>query len=726
MMANKKPQLYSVNPSEFDIGVSNVVSYNSNMAQGNEKAVNYKGGPDEKISVTQTEEVSRDSSEKKLSQEKAAFERGRFQNTFQYLCTCVTYAIGFSNLWRFPYLCYKNGGGAFLIPYIISLFIAGIPMMYMEMAIGQFSSQGPITVWRCSPVFEGIGWGQIIVALYVTLFYSVLSAHSLLYLVLSGRKTLLWASCDNEWNDKETCYAPDQNMTGHDFYKSAVQLPSEGFWYNYVLQDSGTIADFGYPQWKSLLCLIFTWVICTAVLAKGVSSMGKAMYFLAIFPYVAITMLVMYSYTLDGAAEGIIFYLLPDLTKLLDIEVWSDAATQIFFSLGICQGSLLTMSSFNEFHDNVKRNAIMVSIINCATSFYLGFAIFTIVGFLSKTYRIPLEKMVTSGSSLVFIVYPTGLAQLPVSPVWSCIFFLMMFIVGVGSMIGCFQTVMAPLMDRFETLQRHQTKFRLLCCLIGFLFCVPMIFNGGFHLLDLLNTFGGGVNLLLLAIFEIVALAYSYGIDRFVEDLNMMWAATCKMAGRDKVSSIKAGFWLIMWRYVTIVYLSFISILWIINYSARNSTEPEWAISLGWFFSALTLIPLPLVALIVWCRMGDSGVAAILATKPLPQWGPVLEENRTGRYADEEKDKDEASLLTKVVRLSQKGDRLKKAKVKSGRYSGASRLLESHDGSAFFRFQSDHKLKIINKAGYPNRSPHSLLDVTDGPTDLRTDGQSGL
>ena len=82
-----------------------------------------------------------------------------------------------------------------------------------------FVPSGPITVWRCSPVFEGIGWGQIIVALYVTLFYSVLSAHSLLYLVLSGRKTLLWASCDNEWNDKETCYAPDQNMTGHDFYK---------------------------------------------------------------------------------------------------------------------------------------------------------------------------------------------------------------------------------------------------------------------------------------------------------------------------------------------------------------------------------------------------------------------------------------------------------------------------------------------------------------------------
>ena len=69
-----------------------------------------------------------------------------------------------------------------------------------------------------------------------------------------------------------------------------------------------------------MLCLTLTWAVCTGVLAKGVNSMGKAMYFIAIFPYVAITMLVMYSYTLDGAAEGIIFYLLPDLSRLLDIE----------------------------------------------------------------------------------------------------------------------------------------------------------------------------------------------------------------------------------------------------------------------------------------------------------------------------------------------------------------------------------------------------------------------
>ena len=250
----------------------------------------------------------------------------------------------------------------------------------------------------------------------------------------------------------------------------------------------------------------------------------------------------------------------------------------------------MTMSSFNEFHDNVKRNAIMVSIINCATSFYLGFAIFTIVGFISKTYSIHIDKIVTSGSSLVFIVYPTGLSQLPISPLWSCIFFFMMFIVGVGSMIGCFQTVMAPLMDRFETLQRHQLKFRLLTCLVGYLCCVPMICNGGFHLLDLLNTFGGGVNLLLLAIFELIALAYFYGIERFSEDIDMMWAAKCKKEGKmgGKIVTRRSRFWLVMWRYVTLIYLVFVSILWIINYSGKKGDEPFWAISLGWFFRSIT------------------------------------------------------------------------------------------------------------------------------------------
>ena len=98
-----------------------------------------------------------------------------------------------------------------------------------------------------------------------------------------------------------------------------MELPSEGFWYNFVLKDSGRITDFGYPQWKGVLCLVGTWTICTGVLAKGVKSMGKAMYFIALYPYVAITILVMYSYTLDGAAEGVMFYLLPDFKRLLDI-----------------------------------------------------------------------------------------------------------------------------------------------------------------------------------------------------------------------------------------------------------------------------------------------------------------------------------------------------------------------------------------------------------------------
>ena len=363
------------------------------------------------------------------------------------------------------------------------------------------------------------------------------------------------------------------------------------------------------------------------------------------------------------------------------------------------------MSSFNDFHDNVKRNAMTVSIINCATSFYLGFAIFTIVGFLAKQYSIPLDKIVDSGSSLVFIVYPTGLAQLPVSPLWSCIFFLMMYIVGVGSMIGCFETVMAPLSDKFELLQRNQLKFRIIACVVGYCLCIPMMCNGGMHLLDLLNTYGGGVNLLILAIFELIALSYVYGVHRLAEDIDMMRDArvrnqTSNNNASETAPTKRSKVWIVFWKYLTLIYLLFVSVLWIISYSGTTGKtgEPAWAVGLGWFFSAMTLIPLPIVALIVWCRMGDSGVAAILSTKPMPMWGPILPENRTGRYQEEEKRRSESNLLDFVETRAFKNDRMKRAKEMRGRFSTSSpqRTMDfelSNDGTGLVRHPTKTALK---------------------------------
>ena len=149
-----------------------------------------------------------------------------------------------------------------------------------------------------------------------------------------------------------------------------------------------------------------------------------------------------------------------------------------------------------------------------------------------------------------------------------------------------------------------------------------------------------------------------------------------------------------MWRYLTITYLLFVSVLWITSYSSRTgkAVEPPWAVELGWLFSALTIVPLPIVALVVWCRMGDSGVAAILSIKPLPLWGPVLEENRTGRYDEGEKAKDEGTLLDEIETRVIKKDRMKKAKMQKGRYSSGSAIrttdfdMESHDGKNLVRY----------------------------------------
>uniref|UniRef100_K1QL48 Sodium-and chloride-dependent glycine transporter 2 n=1 Tax=Magallana gigas TaxID=29159 RepID=K1QL48_MAGGI len=82
-------------------------------------------------------------------------ERGNWSRKLDFVLSCLSYAVGLGNVWRFPYVCYRNGAGAFLIPFVIMLFITGIPLVFMELSLGQYASAGVVRVWRASPIFQG-------------------------------------------------------------------------------------------------------------------------------------------------------------------------------------------------------------------------------------------------------------------------------------------------------------------------------------------------------------------------------------------------------------------------------------------------------------------------------------------------------------------------------------------------------------------------------------------
>lgn len=216
--------------------------------------------------------------------------RGNWGNQIEFVLTSVGYAVGLGNVWRFPYLCYRNGGGAFMFPYFIMLIFCGIPLFFMELSFGQFASQGCLGVWRISPMFKGVGYGMMVVSTYIGIYYNVVICIAFYYFFSSMTHVLPWAYCNNPWNTPDCAGVLDaSNLTNgsrpaalsgnlsHLFnYTLQRTSPSEEYWRLYVLKLSDDIGNFGEVRLPLLGCLGVSWVVVFLCLIRGVKSSGKA------------------------------------------------------------------------------------------------------------------------------------------------------------------------------------------------------------------------------------------------------------------------------------------------------------------------------------------------------------------------------------------------------------------------------------------------------------------
>uniref|UniRef100_A0A3Q4C0R2 Transporter n=1 Tax=Mola mola TaxID=94237 RepID=A0A3Q4C0R2_MOLML len=266
-------------------------------------------------------------------------ERGKWGSKKEFILSVAGAIIGLGNVWRFPYMCYKNGGGAFFIPYILFLVTCGIPIFVLETSLGQYTSQGGIMCWRkVCPLFEGIGFASQMIIFYGCISYIVILAWAFLYFFSSFSGSLPWASCNNTWNTESCVVLNYYNATANWTLPMNASSSIVEFWQRRVLNISTGIEHLGNIRWDLALCLLLAWVICYFCIWKGVRSTGKAAYFTATFPFVMLMVLVVRGMTLPGALHGIKHYLYPNVTRLGDPQVWMDAGTQIFYSYAICLG----------------------------------------------------------------------------------------------------------------------------------------------------------------------------------------------------------------------------------------------------------------------------------------------------------------------------------------------------------------------------------------------------
>ncbi|PZC74655.1 hypothetical protein B5X24_HaOG207374 [Helicoverpa armigera] len=286
-----------------------------------------------------------------------------------FLLSIIGFAVDLANVWRFPYLCYRNGGGAFLIPYTLMLVFGAVPLFYMELILGQYNRQGPITLWKICPLFKGVGFCAVMVAFYVSFYYNVIIGWALYFLISSARSELPWVHCDNSWNTEQCWDSGRINGTSNRTdvrYQGPLShfTPASEFFHRAVLemQHSEGLNDLGFPKWQLAICLGLVYVTLYLSLFKGVKSSGKVVWLTATMPYVVLSILLARGLLLPGATRGIAYYLQPELTRLKDTQVWVDAAVQIFYSVGAGFGVHLSYASYNTFHNNCYRDCLVTTL----------------------------------------------------------------------------------------------------------------------------------------------------------------------------------------------------------------------------------------------------------------------------------------------------------------------------------------------------------------------------
>nr|XP_046175454.1 sodium- and chloride-dependent GABA transporter 2-like isoform X1 [Oncorhynchus gorbuscha]XP_046175455.1 sodium- and chloride-dependent GABA transporter 2-like isoform X1 [Oncorhynchus gorbuscha] len=360
-----------------------------------------------------------------------------------------------------------------------------------------------------------------------------------------------------------------------------------------VLQLSSGPDELGPVSWRLALCLLLVWVVCYFCVWKGVKSTGKVVYLTTTFPYLMLAILLVRGITLPGAAQGIIYYLNPNITRLADPQVWMDAGTQIFFSYGICLGSLTALGSYNKYNNDCYKDCLSLCLLNSGTSFLAGFAIFSVLGFMAQEQGVDIADVAQSGPGLAFIAYPRAVAMMPFPQLWAVCFFLMIIMLGLDTQFVSLEALMTSVTDLYPTVIRRGYRRELLLlmvCVVCFLVGLVMVTPGGLYVFQIYDHYScSGASLLLLSIFQSVAVGWVYGPDRFNDNIKHM------------IGYSPLPFFKLCWRYLTPAMCTATFVFSLVCWSplslGKGIVAPGWATALGWLLTLSSVSLLPLCAL---------------------------------------------------------------------------------------------------------------------------------
>ena len=410
--------------------------------------------------------------------------RDRWKSNSAFIFAAIGSAVGLGNIWRFPYLAYQYGGGSFVLPYLISLFFLGLPLLVLEMALGQKLQKGAVGSFQAiHPRLSGIGSLAVANSFFIVIYHAILMSWTLLYLMHSFEDPLPWKAVEKD------------------------------YFFNDILGISKSINEQGNVSGSLLLALSAVWALIYLCIRKGISSVGRIVMITVPLPLILLAILFLRALSLEGSLDGIIYYIQPKFEHLLSLELWMAAAGQAFFSLSLAMGILIAYSSFNQPKTDIVKDSLIIVVANALISIFSGFVVFAMIGYILQETGQSIEQLSLKGPSLAFIVFAKALSLLPWGAnFFAVLFFLSLLTMGIDSVFSYVEALIVVICDEFNELRKEQIAFWVcvLCFASGFIF----ITEAGFYYFQLIDHYVIDILLVLTGILECLAISWCLGAER--------------------------------------------------------------------------------------------------------------------------------------------------------------------------------------------------------------------
>ncbi len=483
-----------------------------------------------------------------------------------FLLAAIGSAIGLGNIWRFPYIAYDNGGGAFLVPYLVALLTAGIPLLIFEYTVGhRFRGSPPRSFRRLSRPAEAIGWWQVAICFVIATYYAVIIAWAVRFVGFS---------IGQQWGDD-----PDAFL-----FEDFLQVADEPG------MISSFVAGVAWP-------LIGVWVVTLAILAlgirRGIEQANKVFIPLLVVLFV---ILVVRALFLPGAGVGLDALFAPDWSAITDGGVWIAAYGQIFFSLSIGFGIMITYASYLRRRSDLTGTAMVAGFANSSFEILAGIGVFATLGFMAVTSGIAVNEVATQGIGLAFVAFPEIISNLSGgATLFGVLFFGSLVVAGISSLISIVQVLVSAVQDRTDMSRVPAVLSVGGATALASILLFPT--SEGLYLLDAADHFINQYGIALAGLVAVVTVAW------LLRKLRML------QAHANQSSTVHLGQW---WR-ITLGVITPLMLGWMMwdslraEFAENYGGYPAWFLLVAGWGVAIGAIAIGVIfALVPWRRGADT------------------------------------------------------------------------------------------------------------------------